>query len=104
MYIYKHTTRCEEEKKEIFFQIRKKLKPRNLLKIRSPERRRFASGVMAAFRVFLLTVFLSVILAHVGAEADASVSDVVEEVKLAGSDGPDSAVLEQLKSKIHSLG
>ncbi|XP_042038829.1 uncharacterized protein LOC121784695 isoform X2 [Salvia splendens] len=58
---------------------------------------------MAAFRVFLLTVFLSVILAHVGAEADASVSDVVEEVKLAGSDGPDSVVLEQLKSKIHSL-
>ncbi|KAL1552623.1 hypothetical protein AAHA92_13397 [Salvia divinorum] len=58
---------------------------------------------MAAFRVLLLTVFLSVILAHVGAEADASVSDVVEEVKLAGSDGPDFAVLEQLKSKIHSL-
>ncbi|KAG6409723.1 hypothetical protein SASPL_127765 [Salvia splendens] len=58
---------------------------------------------MAAFRVFLLTLFLSIILAHVGAEADASVSDAVEEVKLAGSDGPDSAVLEQLKSTIHSL-
>ncbi|XP_057799164.1 uncharacterized protein LOC131014998 [Salvia miltiorrhiza] len=57
---------------------------------------------MAALKLFLLTVFISLVLAHVGARADASVSDV-EEVKVAGSDGPDSAVLEQLKSKIHSL-
>ncbi|XP_042034333.1 uncharacterized protein LOC121780772 isoform X1 [Salvia splendens] len=58
---------------------------------------------MTAFRLFLLTLFLSLVLAHVRAEADASVSDVVEEVKVSGSDGAYSSVLEQLKSKIQSL-
>ncbi|KAL1532326.1 hypothetical protein AAHA92_32350 [Salvia divinorum] len=58
---------------------------------------------MTAFRLFLLTVFLSLILAHVRAEADASVSDNVEEVKAAGSNGADSAVIGKLQSKIHSL-
>ncbi|XP_042033417.1 uncharacterized protein LOC121779980 isoform X2 [Salvia splendens] len=58
---------------------------------------------MKAFRLFLLTLFLSLVLAHVRAEADASVSHVVEEVKVAESNGADSAVLEQLKSKIYSL-
>lgn len=59
---------------------------------------------MATFKLFFVTVFLSLILLHVTAEADASISDFVDEVKVAGSDGPDSALLEQLKSKIHSLG
>ncbi|KAH6760797.1 myosin heavy chain-like protein [Perilla frutescens var. frutescens] len=58
---------------------------------------------MATSKLFLFAVFLSLILAHIRAEVDVSISDVVDKVKASGSDGPDSAVLEQLKSKIHSL-
>ncbi|KAL3844346.1 hypothetical protein ACJIZ3_001749 [Penstemon smallii] len=58
---------------------------------------------MAALKLFVLTIFLALILTHIRVEADASVSDVDDEVKVPRSDGPDSAILEQLKSKIHSL-
>ncbi|KAL3818397.1 hypothetical protein ACJIZ3_004302 [Penstemon smallii] len=58
---------------------------------------------MAAFKLFVFTLFLSLILAGISVDADASVSDVDDEVQVSRSDGPDSAILEQLKSKIHGL-
>ncbi|KAK6116947.1 hypothetical protein DH2020_049322 [Rehmannia glutinosa] len=56
---------------------------------------------MAALKLFVFTVFLSLALTGIRVDADASIPDVGDELI---SDGPDSAVLEQLKSKIHSLG
>ncbi|KAL8521595.1 hypothetical protein ACS0TY_011932 [Phlomoides rotata] len=58
---------------------------------------------MAALKLFVFTLFLSLIGAHIRVEADASISDVADEVKLAGSDDLDSSILDQLQSKIHSL-
>ncbi|KAL3650985.1 hypothetical protein CASFOL_007388 [Castilleja foliolosa] len=58
---------------------------------------------MASSRLVVFTVLLSLIFAHIGVDADASIPDVDEEVKVSRSDGPDPAILEQLKSKIHSL-
>ncbi|KAK6137174.1 hypothetical protein DH2020_029082 [Rehmannia glutinosa] len=58
---------------------------------------------MAPLKLFVCTIFLSLILAHIGVDADASISDVDDEVKVSRSDGPDSSILEQFKSKIHSL-
>ncbi|KAL3613833.1 hypothetical protein CASFOL_041907 [Castilleja foliolosa] len=58
---------------------------------------------MASSTLLVFTVFLSLIFAHIGVDADASIPDVYEEVKVPGSDGPDPAILEQFKSKIHSL-
>ncbi|KAG8375302.1 hypothetical protein BUALT_Bualt10G0086200 [Buddleja alternifolia] len=55
---------------------------------------------MAALKLFVFTVFLSLIFTNIRVNADASISDVDDEVKVVRSDGPDSAVLEQLKSKI----
>ncbi|KAL7150608.1 hypothetical protein ABFS83_05G124900 [Erythranthe nasuta] len=55
---------------------------------------------MAALKLFIVTVFLSIFLAGIGVNADASLSDADGKPR---SDGPDSAVLEQLKSKIHTL-
>ncbi|KAI3453946.1 hypothetical protein Pfo_010609 [Paulownia fortunei] len=55
---------------------------------------------MAALKVFVFTVFLSLVLTGIRVDADASFSDVDDGPR---SDGPDSAFLEQLKSKIHSL-
>ncbi|KAK6158644.1 hypothetical protein DH2020_005958 [Rehmannia glutinosa] len=58
---------------------------------------------MALLKLFVFTIFLSLILAHIGVDADASISDVDDEVKVSRSDGPDSSIMEQFKSKIHSL-
>ncbi|KAL6556524.1 hypothetical protein OROGR_005812 [Orobanche gracilis] len=58
---------------------------------------------MAALKLFLFTVFLSLIIAHIGVDVDASISDVDGEVKISRSDGPDSSIVDQFKSKIHSL-
>ncbi|CAA0831917.1 DNA repair ATPase-related [Striga hermonthica] len=58
---------------------------------------------MAALKVFAFTVFLSLIVARIGVNADASISDFDNEVKGPRSEGPDSSILEQFKSKIHSL-
>ncbi|GFP81594.1 hypothetical protein PHJA_000302700 [Phtheirospermum japonicum] len=58
---------------------------------------------MASSKLLVFTVFLSLIFTHIGVDADASISDVDEEVKVSRSDGPDPAILEQFKSKIHSL-
>ncbi|CAA0814949.1 myosin heavy chain-related [Striga hermonthica] len=58
---------------------------------------------MAALKLFVFTVLLSLVLAHIGVGADASISDVDEEVEVPRSEGPDSSILEQLNSKIHSL-
>ncbi|KAL8499322.1 hypothetical protein ACS0TY_022342 [Phlomoides rotata] len=58
---------------------------------------------MAALKFFVFTLFLSLIDAHIRVESDASISDVADEVKLAGSDDLDSSILDQLQSKIHSL-
>ncbi|KAL6533733.1 hypothetical protein OROHE_013566 [Orobanche hederae] len=58
---------------------------------------------MAALKLFLFTVFLSLILAHIGVDADASISDIDGEVKISRSDGADSSIVDQFKSKIHSL-
>ncbi|KAL6549717.1 hypothetical protein OROMI_020205 [Orobanche minor] len=58
---------------------------------------------MAALKLFLFTVFLSLIVAHIGVDADASISDIDGEVKISRSDGADSSIVEQFKSKIHSL-
>ncbi|PIN15325.1 hypothetical protein CDL12_12025 [Handroanthus impetiginosus] len=58
---------------------------------------------MAALKLLIFTVYLSLILTHVRVDADGSISDVSDEVEVPRSDGPDSSVLVQLKSKIHDL-
>ncbi|KAG8381988.1 hypothetical protein BUALT_Bualt05G0029700 [Buddleja alternifolia] len=55
---------------------------------------------MAAFKLFVFTLLLSIVFARIGADADASISDVDAELK---SDGADPAILEQLKFQIESL-
>ncbi|KAL0324048.1 UNVERIFIED_CONTAM: hypothetical protein Scaly_2371900 [Sesamum calycinum] len=57
---------------------------------------------MAALKFFVFTLLLSLILTHFRVEADGSIS-VDDEVKVVRSDGPDSSILEQLKSEIHNL-
>ncbi|KAL3654711.1 hypothetical protein CASFOL_001446 [Castilleja foliolosa] len=52
-------------------------------------------------KLFVFTVFLFLVLSKIGIDADVSISDVDDHQYR--SDGPDSSVLEQLKSKIHSL-
>ncbi|KAL2544496.1 DNA repair ATPase-related [Forsythia ovata] len=56
---------------------------------------------MAALKLFIFTVFLSLILTHI--RADAPISVVDDEVQVPRSDGSDSVLIEQLKSKIHNL-
>ncbi|KAG8381987.1 hypothetical protein BUALT_Bualt05G0029600 [Buddleja alternifolia] len=56
--------------------------------------------LMAAFKLFVFTLLLSIVFAGIGADADASISDVDAELK---SDGSDPAILEQLKFQIESL-
>lgn len=56
---------------------------------------------MAALKLFFFTVFLSVVLTGIRVDADTSLSDVDGKPR---SDASDSVELEQLKSKIHSLG
>ncbi|GER39752.1 DNA repair ATPase-related family protein [Striga asiatica] len=58
---------------------------------------------MEALKLFVFTVLLSLVVAHIGVGADVSISDVDEEVEVPRSEGPDSSILEPLKSKIHSL-
>ncbi|KAL0312269.1 UNVERIFIED_CONTAM: hypothetical protein Sradi_5626200 [Sesamum radiatum] len=58
---------------------------------------------MAALKFLVFTLLLSLILTHFRVEADGSIS-VDDEVKVVRSDGPDSSILEQLKSEIHTLG
>lgn len=60
------------------------------------------TGFMAALKFFVFTLLLSLILTHFRVEADGSIS-VDDEVKVVRSDGPDSSILEQLKSEIHNL-
>ncbi|CAI9784733.1 unnamed protein product [Fraxinus pennsylvanica] len=58
---------------------------------------------MAALKLFIFTIFLSLILAHIRADADSPISVVDDEVQVPRSDGSDSVLIEQLKSKIHNL-
>lgn len=59
--------------------------------------------------VILLSIFLALIFTHVGAHASVGEEDDSVPVEVVGSDGgPDSSALkielDQLKSKIHTLG
>ncbi|CAI9755560.1 unnamed protein product [Fraxinus pennsylvanica] len=58
---------------------------------------------MAAFKLFIFTVFLSLILNHIRADADDPISVVDDDVQILRSDGSDSVLIEQLKSKIQTL-
>lgn len=57
----------------------------------------FVIGYMAALKLFILSIFLSVVLTHIKADAD-------DDVQLLKSDGYDSVLLEQLRNKIGALG
>ncbi|KAL7159657.1 hypothetical protein ABFS83_01G042800 [Erythranthe nasuta] len=52
---------------------------------------------MAPLKLFVFAVLVSLIFVHIGVAADDG------EVKVTGSDDPDSSILEQFKSKIHTL-
>lgn len=58
-------------------------------------------GFMAVIKLFIFTVFLSLIVGRIAADAHVSISDADD---VSGSEGHDSDVVEQLKSKIHALG
>ncbi|CAA2960381.1 structural maintenance of chromosomes 2-1-like [Olea europaea subsp. europaea] len=62
-----------------------------------------SSGFMAALKLFIFTVFISLILTHIRADADSPFSVVDDEVQVSRSDGSDSVLIELLKSKIHTL-
>ncbi|CAA2956838.1 structural maintenance of chromosomes 2-1-like [Olea europaea subsp. europaea] len=51
---------------------------------------------MAALKLFILSIFLSVVLTHIKSDAD-------DDVQLLKSDGYDSVLLEQLRNKIGAL-
>ncbi|KAL2472269.1 myosin heavy chain-related [Abeliophyllum distichum] len=60
---------------------------------------------MAALKLVILSIFLSLILTHIKADADAdtSISAVDDEVRILKSDVHDSVLLEQLGTKIRAL-
>lgn len=64
------------------------------------------SGIMAALKVFIFIVYLSLILTHirVDADADKTIFGVDDDVQVPRSDGSESVLIEQLKSKIQTLG
>ncbi|CAA3010777.1 structural maintenance of chromosomes 2-1-like [Olea europaea subsp. europaea] len=60
---------------------------------------------MAALKVFIFIVYLSLILTHirVDADADKTIFGVDDDVQVPRSDGSESVLIEQLKSKIQTL-
>lgn len=62
---------------------------------------------MAVSKLLILSIILALIFTHVGADAPVEEEDFLS-VPVGGSDGSDSLALkielDQLKSKIHTLG